>query len=448
MSAETDLQAGISAALFLLEDVRAFAEDAVVYLYDEGAALGAVPNDAQPAPTNYVKNLHDAIYALQSFGPQSILNFVPALGRAMGYAELDDATILARYFEHAGTTPITVKSRQMTFGSPAQSMVSTTGKGVVVRLTTDRYGFPIENVAAEAKTWTCIQDEHSGGRRWGESFSMRGTPVAQTKFPYQSAGLVVPVTCLSIADSQQYGVQNPGFETYDSVNGFTGWTAVTSMANFTQSTAHYYKDVLPQTNPASCVIAAGTDALYQTWSGGGIKWDPTRPLYAQIAYRRLGSATGTLYLQIGGITVSVDISTKTNGEWNILRWPVDVGTAVSKNAWFLNWNAQNSAVAPQTNPFIKIGVTSLAVGTIEIDDFICAPYTNVGGSWCAVVPGPTNSATNPAAAVPFLKDDAFTATDSSGAAAINQEWFARALNYYLPSTTGTPTWAEPSRPPS
>jgi len=440
MTMETSLQTALGLLWKLVYDTETYAIG--TFATNFTSALTAPITDASPGPEQVANALRSDIFNMPGFYASAFNSYLGALGRIRGYSETDPRAIFFRYFEDVSATPtVTVKSRARVIATAAAGG-SNVGNGVVARLSVDRFNQPIENGSDEAKSWTCVQDEHSGAARWSEIFTLRGTAPTRLVWPYPGAGSVVQgVKALSIADSARY-VQNPGFETYDATNKFSGWFSSVdgaTQANWTQDTARYYKDVLPGTTPAAAIQAAGTtDYLYQTWSAQAINWNPYVPLYAQVAYMRRGSATGTLVLQIGDQSVTVDISTKTNDEWNVLRFPAATPTT---NAWFRQWNASNAGTS--TNPFVKVGVTTLATGTCLIDDLIVAPYVPFDGLWTAIVPGPANSATTAGPSTPFLKDDVFTGTDSSGAVGKIQICLAKAAGVYLPSTTGgTQTWAE------
>src|SRR5678810_483052 len=110
------------------------------------------------------------------------------------------------------------------------------------RLTKDRFGYDIENVAPELKTWKCVQDEHNGAQRWNESFRCYGVVPAKYTFPFPGAGIILPsVQALSIRDSARL-IQDPGFDsTFNATTGFTGWRVGSAWTNVTQETTRYYK---------------------------------------------------------------------------------------------------------------------------------------------------------------------------------------------------------------
>jgi len=433
MAAEDLLQESINEAIRIFEQQRLFAlSNSPNYVTMEADLQGAVPDDARQDVIPLIRALRNATFGFPGLAPGMIASFLPAYQRILGTPETDVPTILFRIFEHMADNSLTVKSRGISFGSPVAGG-SNIGNGTLVRLTKDRYNFNIENGAAEDKTFECIADEHTnGGTRWQEQFEYRGDAVPRNAYPNRGQGGRSALRCLSIQDSQRF-VINPGFEQYDSSNGFTGWNVTNDVANVTRDQARYYKDVLPSTTtPASATFGA-SDKIYQTFSTQQIRWNPFVPLYAQIAWMRRGSATGTLKLKIGSKTVSVDVSTGTNDEWNILRWPA---ATPDQDCWQRNWNT--------TDAQIEIEMDTLATGTVLVDDLIIAPYTQIDGTWYVLTPGTSNSNDTTGPAIPFLRDDIFTFTDSDGADAVVQRWMNLAFAVYLPHTTGTPTWSEPS----
>ncbi len=441
MSAETDLQASITAAIKPLERIRLVAEGS--FSTDETAALTAfgVTPDVAPQAQQVISALHSGVFGIAGYGGSCLNAFMPALGRLKGYPETDAATILARYFEDMVTAGLTVKSREISYNQPTDpGTPANSGNGVVWRLSKDQFNFNIENCFVGLKTWKCVADEHSGAQRWGETFRCYNPVASKSLFNFPGAGLVLPaVRAVSIRDSAAY-IQDPGFDSsYNSTTGFSGWrTTSGGWTNITQETTRYYKDVLPNTN-AYCAKFTASDGLYQTWSDQAINWNPSVPLYCQIAYMRQASATGTLRLRIGDQESTVSLASKNNDEWNVLHFKL-----AGYEQYFRQWNALNSAAAPATNPFIKIYISDLAVGTLLIDDVIIAPYSRFDGTWHVIVPGPENSTSVSGGALPFLRDDRFTATDTQAATGILQEWFARGTGAYLPSTSGTETWVDPS----
>lgn len=436
MSAETDLQTELSLGLKILNEQKKWTlSESPNFKTMKAAVVAALPaglTSFDGDALSVLTQMQSAAYGFRGFAGPFVQAHLRQYAQIIGIPETDTATILFKLYEWFVSGSKSVKSRAFTFGSPAAGG-SNVGNGTLVRLTKDRNNFPIESGSAEAKTLLCIADEHSGGQRWGESFQIRGANVPLSVFPIGAQGRVGSILALNV-NSGGY-VQNGGFEQWDSTNGALGWTSSSGVwTAFATETTRYYRDVLPSTTaPASLKFSsAGSYYIYQTFSARGIKLDPFIPIYAQIAYMRQGSATGTLKFKIGSVEITVDLSTKTNDEWNVLRWPL---AAPASTAWFKSFNAEDAQ--------IRIEVASLATGTVLVDDVICAPYTPWDGTWYALVGGPTNSATVTNPCLPFLRDDTFAWTDSE-VGAINQEWIARAFGIYLPSKgDGSETWVDP-----
>jgi predicted alpha-1,6-mannanase (GH76 family) len=123
----------------------------------------------------------------------------------------------------------------------------------------------------------------------------------------------------------------------------------------------------------------------------------------------------------------VDISTGTNDVWNILQLDLD------SSRFYDNFKEDDLDV--------KLEVTSLATGTVVVDDVVLAPMVNLDGTWWAVVGGAT----------PWLKGDTrIFSADARGATAIINYWLWRAYgDLVVPMlgwfpTSGTPSIADPS----
>lgn len=100
---------------------------------------------------------------------------------------------------------------------------------------------------------------------------------------------------------------------------------------------------------------------------------------AGIWVRRKNSATGTFTLYVGGVTVSVDISTLTNDTWTL------VGLPQNENNWEL---------AIGTGDTLEFGVSSLAVGTLKVDATFFRQMTAFNGTMWGAEPSPTDMTSN------------------------------------------------------
>jgi hypothetical protein len=362
--------------------------------------------------------------------PAAVSEFGPLLttyARVLGVPEVNAQGIIDEIVRHFAANGYTVKSRGITFGSVSAGG-SNVGTGTVHRLTVDEYGGNIEAVYAEAKTVRCIRDEHSGAQKHEEVFELRGTALLKDDLENTNSGFVGQARAMSGLSTSAY-LSNPSFDSISggtdaAPTGITGWDADT-IADFqvTRNAGEYYRDYVGATSPGALMFEAN-NGIEQELSTRAVTWDPKVPLYCQCAVQRVASCDGTLTLSLGGVSKAVTMSTLTNGAWNILRLDLDA------DAWYKNWNGETLK--------LRIALASRTTGTCNVDDVIFQPMTRFGsqvnGTWVAVVGSPT----------PFLRDDVFTFSDTDGGTGKIQRWVFRAFGRYLPATSATPTWADPS----
>jgi hypothetical protein len=117
------------------------------------------------------------------------------------------------------------------------------------------------------------------------------------------------------------------------------------------------------------------------------------PWMVQVAYKLSAGATGTLTIKMGSVSEAKDLSTVGDTNWHVLAITAD------KDLYYRNWR--------EDAPDVEVEVTNLSGATLNIDDLIFAPLTNVDGTWWWLVGGATA----------FLQRDAFTVADTGGAAA-------------------------------
>lgn len=426
VATEAQVQGAIGKACMIDSKLYAYAAvTATTFLDREEAFLEAVPGDAAPfahqAQSIQRAALNTAFNTLRQRVDPLLLSYARVLGLAPG------DPILPRLYRYFADNSGTVLNRAFSFGSWSAGG-SNAGTGLIYRLTKDEYNFTIESGFAEVKTAECVADAHSGTRRHEEQFMVRGKPAGRDSLERIGSGVAVPVRCMSANSSSQY-VQNPSFEnvqnggTFASNSDLTGWT-MSAYANFASVTATTYKDN-PSATTSRSLRFNTNGSIYQTFEQVRLNWNRNVPLFAQIAFYRESSCDGTLSLTIGGVTASVALSAQSG--WTILTFPI------TTNAWFKNWNTDAPA-GSLTDAEIKIELASRTTGTLLIDDLIIGPYTPVDGAWVAIVGGAT----------PFIQRDVFTATDTSSDTGIVQTQLARAYGFYLPHTSGTPSWTEPT----
>ena len=392
--------------------------------------LDEVPTDSAPGTQDALAGLRANLAAMIGSGQvQACLAAMwVTYGRVKLYPQTQVAAILGRLLEDFGAAGTTVQSRNFTFATFAAGG-SNVGSGAMTRLTKDLYNYNIEGqYVAEAMTVLCIQDANSGAQLNQEVFQFRGSAAGPDDLDRTGSGLTGPIITALTAEAgpgSQF-ITNGGFESgtfpIASNTGLTGWTFA-DYTDFATETTTVYKSKLATGVTSRALSFVDNGSVSQTWnSRGGIRWDPAVPMYAQIAFNRVSSCDGTLTVTIGGKTMSVALVAQSG--WTILRWPLDY------DSWIRRWDT-----TPYTGG-VTIALASRTTGSLLVDDFIIAPYTQLGpgGTWAVIASGAT----------PFLRGDTFAGTDSGGTSGIIQTWLARGYARYLPSTTGAPTWADPS----
>lgn len=322
-----------------------------------------------------------------------------------------------------------VKSRNINFGSISAG--SNLGDGTINRLTVDAYGYDIEACHMEAKKARCVRDETLNGEEHEEVFLFEGAKRNVDQLQVAGSGAGVLITAMSARNSL---ITNASFTDYGgtaltSLTEISGWTPgaeTISNYNLTETAAEIYRgaggtsDATPR-----AVKFLNNGSLTQNFDVNNIKLTDDIPIYGQLAYNRsVGSCDGTLTLQVGNNSVSVDLGGASSG-YQVLRLP-------------LNKLLYPRNFANLDEPVVKITLSGRTTGTLLIDDVIIGPMRQFDGTWYAVV----------GAATPFVAGnrDVFTWTDAlTGSDSIIQQWLWRIYGFYLPHTTGGgEDWADPS----
>ena len=428
VATEDTIQAAMGKAIVIHKELFAQLATGTNNLQARDATfLAAVPADASPA-TQAAQAAFRAACA-SPFAAKQLASILAPLFAA--YARTLDLpgveSMFVELFANLHGRSETVLNRAFTFGT--WSAVTGTGTGAIKRLTKDEYDYTIESGFAELKTAKCYRDATSGGTRHEEEFSIYGEAAGKDALELNGSGVRTNLACLSARTTENY-VVNPSFENVNApsgtlaAGGVLGWTE-SDIANLVTVTSSFYKDN-PRSTTSRCLRFSTNASIYQRMIDIPLnRWNPAVPLYAQIAFNRESSCDGTLTLTIGSTSASVALSAQSG--WTVLTFPITTA------AWFRTWN-KSVPSGTLTNSLVKIELSSRTTGTLLIDDLIVGPYTRVDGAWVAMVGGAT----------PFLKGDLFTVTDTCADTGIVQTWLARTFGIYLPHTSGSPTWAEPT----
>jgi hypothetical protein len=384
----------------------------------------------------YSKEKLDAVLAYRSNLAAAINNGAALLyphlreyGAFIGAPETDAQSLMTRLYQYMIDNALRVNSRAFSFGTVTAGG-SNTGTGTINRLNVDEYNLNIEHQSGIStgllKTAECISDKSSGANVGEEEFYFYGPAADRDDLKIIGIRGTKVLKNLAFADSSQY-LSNPSFESHNGTDAaaftagmaLTGWTPTTNITNFTPIASDYYRTYQGCQTPR-CVSFNSNDTLTQALSTINARLDPSRPMYLQIAYRRMSSCDGTLTLTLGSQTASKVLTTAGSG-WEVLR----LGPSTSN--WFRVWN--------QTNPAIAITLGGRTTGNVYVDDVIFAPFQNWDGGWYAPVGGATAA----------LRKDKYTWTDTVPVSeGLIQHWCYRAFGRYLPAAATGETWADPS----
>lgn len=425
---EADIRTGISNTINVFEKIDGFLRTDTTNLNDLYEAVVLAPEGDWAANVVASMDGHRAL-AADLVTPARVRAALGgqwrAYGKVLGFAEETAEDILVRLQEDfAGRgTPLTVKERNFSFGTPAADG-GNTGDGTLHRLNIDQFGYEIEAQTPDAKEFQCIADRYSGATIHQERFEIRGSdPPRDLLAGEKSEQRTGAIQALSADDSDAW-LQNPSFADWvgtsiTSLTSIPGWTPATDIGNFDLDESETYRTAdLEGASPRSVVFNA-SDTLSQSFLVQGQPLSPGTPYFLQIAWMRKSSATGTLKLRLGSREVTADIGAATNDAWNVLT------IGLTTNNWHRNFN--------QDDLTVEIEADTLAVGTIKVDDVVFGAMTQHDGAYYALVGGAT----------PHLRLDKFTFTDSISTDSVIQKWLWRGYGFWFPSAA-SPVWADPS----
>lgn len=354
--------------------------------------------------------------------------------QAIDTPETDVQSAITRVYNWFVTNSYTIPSRLFVWASPAAAG-GNTGNGTIQRLNTDSDSNPIENQIADAKTAKCVADATSGTEKNEENFEFRGGAAATDNLTFAGSGKKTNIASLSARASQRF-IRNASFSQGTPAGATAVPTDITSWtSSITVSGTNYeiiggtgvngfYRDFPGDTTPLALRLkATGTTTLSQNLETLRSSFSTAVPYYCHVAWRRKGTADGTLTLTLGASSTAVDITTGTADIWNILK--IGLGAA----NWFKVFG--NAGLS------LSISRTSATTGNVDIDDVVVAPMANFDGSWYSVIGGSTQ----------FLLDDSFTFTDTEQGSAqavpqgVLQSWLFRTSGRYLPAKTMAPLTA-------
>lgn len=378
----------------------------------------------QDLHTEYAKEVLDGVQALEGSlasilaNPRALLDpIMLSYGRAIGKPGADPE-LLARELipRHFIDNSKNIEKRVIAY--PGISMTGgNTGDGIIRALTVDHNNQVIESVYAESLTAEVILDATApGGHRNREVFLVEGQPKWPNELQRVGSGIREELTCI---DARRGGAQaiitNGGFDSITEDGGFVidvpGWTSdvdyIGDGTDFEKDTTNTYQPAnLPDEVRAALNIKLSR-TLTQRLDARSVRLARELPIGGQIAFNaQVGTAVGSLTISLGALTATVSVTGLTG--WQLLAMPL------TDKAWPRNLYADPLEASVQ---FTRTS------GELLIDDFVLAPFENIGGHWLQAIGGATA----------FQERDtaSWSVTKTTGAGVI-QEWIWRAYEVHWP----------------
>jgi len=346
------------------------------------------------------------------------------------------AEIYSALYEYFHANSLTVQSRNITYDTVATLGAANVGNGAMARLTVDQHNYRLEACHVEKKMFRCRSDANSGTEKWAEVFEQVGQASAFDSVLRASfgSGEAARTTIVSKHAGSGAGgslLANSSWSEYSATASpkFTGWTESAGGAQVSQDLTTYYR-----THPGSSIHGSlkitgggGTVTLKQVMSAMRTRrLDPNTPYFLRIMVNASAGVAsgGNIVLRLGNKSVTTSVASLSAG-WN------EIILSTGQNCWFRQFNEQ-----PMD---IEIEWASSSSGYLLVDDAIFAPWDLIDGTyWCL-----RQNAASPTA---WLVDDTLEFTDTGGAPATGKiQWWLWVSGYgYLPSTTGTPTFTDPT----
>lgn len=339
-----------------------------------------------------------------------------------------DAEMLQELYKYFVDNSRYVQSRNFTFGTPTAG--TNTGNGQILRLTRDKYNFPLEGGYVDSKRAICIADKNTGTGRGQEVFQLKGQASARDQLERSGSGLEGRLTGITIDDSI---LNNAGFRarsgTDASPTAITNWisTAGDSSSIYTFTTTTTFRQAPSDATDGSTVKAitlAASTRLQQKLSAARVNsLSPDIPYIMAVIWNR-NSASGTFTFRMGNIGTTVTVSGQSG--WTVTTVPNPMGQA----SWY--------RLFAQADLTFEIEWVRTS-GSPVIAEVLVAPGTFFDGTWYWAIPNST------ATYAQWRVLDSYTWADiATATTAKNQTWMHRTFpGFYLPSSNGSSIgWSE------
>jgi len=370
--------------------------------------------------------------AIQSFMRAFMKMYVQGV---IGRTDLStDTAMAAEIYKYFIDNRLRVPSRGITFGSPTAAAANI-GTSQLLRLTTDRFNFPIEAASLDAKRCRCILDQNTGAQgQGGESWYLEGQTPPIDDLQRSGSGLTTTLKGITSDDSI---LSNPDFRNFTATSPVTGgltttltditdWTCTPSVSGTTYQLDNYANNIyrVPPSNSlagAYSLVLLATALLTQKLSLRNKKLNQDLPYALVIIWnRQIGAASGTLKIRMGNTETVVSVSAQTG-------WQV---TVCPPNRGWSNWYR----VFAEDDLQIDIDWTSTG-GSLYISEILLFPLTpatsgNGFDGYFAVIPSSA-----PVWKAPRIFDEFNFADMVTGSDGINQRTLGFAFpGFYLPSS--------------
>jgi len=421
----------LSKAIKIIDQTFLFgASNSPNYLGLEDAVIQAAEGSHYGSVLQSLAAYRSGINALIDSGINIIQPIIFELAR-IGYNSTETNLLLAMRDIREGMVAATetIKARDWTFGSVSAGG-GNTGNGTVYRLTKDQDNHNLENgspVGGVVKFKTTT-DKNNGETAGNERFRLYGS--GQLPVDGLELGTIMGTVNEDVRATRSPDglLVNGSFDDLNSTltTDETGWTlsAAASFAKVTEAAGTNVFRNSPGLNTGSSLRFTASANITQFISEEAINIDPSFPVFLIVRYRRESAVTGTLTIRLGSQTETVTLGSVADETW----LDATLGTGTATKGWYKNFREDSATKGVR----VDIAISSLAVGTLLVDEVILAQPIFFDGRYYLVTAGTAD----------FLRDDSFTFSDTVANTGRNQYILSRTTGVYLPSTTGAPTYAD------
>lgn len=335
----------------------------------------------------------------------------------------DDQSMIDEMYRYFRQNGYRLKGRAYTYGTPTAG-ASNVGNNQILRLTTDQFNYPIENIYRDRKRALCVLDYQTGAQRGAEVLQIVGQTAPRDDLQRSGSGAQ---TTLVGATADNTLLLNASFSNYSSPtgvvtnpDGITDWTADTTVSSttFELDGTNYFRAAPSDTTPLSLKWKA-SNRLTQKLSLRGTKLIEDIPYILLVMFNAaVGSAVGTLTARMGSASASV--ATSGLAGWRALIVPGS-GT-LNQSCWYRNFAEDDMDIELQW---------ARSSGDLLTDDGLLVPGTFFDGTWHFFVPSTATAWVSNRVNDEYVWQD-WIASDSK-----MQKWMDRAFRRYMPSSVGS-----------